>query len=68
MTVESADSVDMQCVRSSAREVFPEKACGKGNVSENYNAALELCYNCDHDAVNISSGDKMYPTAIIWYI
>jgi hypothetical protein len=44
---------------------FPDKAGGKGDLSDNLNAAAPLCQNSDLEALTISSMSEMYPTAVI---
>jgi len=44
---------------------FADKADGKGDLSDNLNAATPSCWRSDQDAVTISSVSEMYPTAVI---
>jgi len=44
---------------------FADQAGGKGDYSDNLNAASPPCWNSDHDALTISSIAEMYPTAVI---
>jgi len=45
---------------------FADKAGGKGDLSDNINAAAPSCWKSDQDALTISSVSKMYPTAVIY--
>jgi len=42
-----------------------DKAGGKGDLSDNLNAAAPSCWKSDLDALTISSMSEMYPTAVI---
>jgi len=44
---------------------FTDKGGGKGDLSDNSNAAAPSCSMSDHDALTISSVSKMYPIAVI---
>jgi len=44
---------------------FADKAGGKGDLSDNLNAAAASCLQSDQDALTISSMSKMYLTAVI---
>jgi len=44
---------------------FADKAGGKGDLSDNLNAAAPSCWKSDHNAFTISSVSEMYPTAVI---
>ena len=44
---------------------FADNAGGKGNLSDNLNAAAPSCWKSDQGASTISSVSKMYPTAAI---
>jgi len=44
---------------------FADKAGGKGDLSDNFNAAAPSCWKSDQDALTISSVSEMYLTAII---
>jgi len=44
---------------------FANKAGGKGDLSDNLNAAAPSCCKSDQDALTISSVSEMYPTAVI---
>jgi len=43
MTVDSSDLADIEYLSSSSREVFPDKAGGKGDLSDRSNAAAPAC-------------------------
>jgi len=45
---------------------FADKAGGKGDLSDNVNAAAPSCRRSDHDAWMISSISEIYSTAVIW--
>jgi len=45
---------------------FADKAGGKGNLSDNLNAAAPSCWKFDQDGLTISSLSEMYPMAVIW--
>jgi len=47
------------------RSSFADKAGGKGDLSDNLNAAAQSCWKSDQDALTISSVSKMYPTVVI---
>jgi len=44
---------------------FAGKSGGKGDLSDNLNAAAPSCWKSDHDALMISLVSEMYPTAVI---
>jgi len=44
---------------------FADKASGKGDLSDNLNAAAPSCWKSDKDASTISSVSEMYPTVVI---
>ena len=44
---------------------FADKAVGKGDLSDNLNAAAPSCWKSDQDVLTISSVSEMYPTAVI---
>jgi len=44
---------------------FVDTGGGKGDFSDNVNAAAPSCWKSDHDALTISSVCGMYPTAVI---
>ena len=44
---------------------IPDQGGGKGDLSDNLNAASPSCWKSDHDALMISSIFKIYPTAVI---
>jgi len=44
---------------------FADKAGGKGDLSDNLNAAAPSCWKSDQDALMHSSVSEMYPTAVI---
>jgi len=47
---------------------FVDNAAGKGDLSDNLNAAAPSCWTSDQDALTISSVTEMYPTAVICLI
>jgi len=50
-------------VRSPGRS-FADKGGGKGDLSDNLNAAAPSCWKSDHNALTISCVSIMYPTAV----
>jgi len=46
--------------------IFAGKGGGKGDLSDNLNAAAPSCLTSDQDALTISSVSKMYSTAVIY--
>jgi len=44
---------------------FADKAGGKGDLSDNLNAAAPSCWKSDQDALTISSVSEIYSTAVI---
>ena len=46
---------------------FGDTAGGKGDLSDNINAAAPSCWTSDQDALMISSVSKTYPTAVICF-
>jgi len=44
---------------------FADKAGGKGDLSDNLNAAAPSCWKSDQDALTISSVSEIYPMAVI---
>jgi len=44
---------------------FAEKGGGKGDYSDNLNAATPLCWKCNHNALTISSVSEMSPMVVI---
>jgi len=44
---------------------FADKDGGKGDLSDNLNAATPSCWKSDQDALTISSVSEIYPTAVI---
>jgi len=44
---------------------FADNAAGKGDLSDNLNAAAPSCWKSDQDALSISSVSEMYPTSVI---
>jgi len=44
---------------------FADKAGGKGDLSDNLNAATPSCWQSDQEALTISFMSEMYPTAAI---
>jgi len=44
---------------------FPDKAGGKGDLSDNWNTAAPSCWKSDQDALMSSTVSEMYPTAVI---
>ena len=60
------------CVRRTFNTVVPppgrsfaDNADGKGDLSENLNAATPSCSKCDQDALTISSVSELYPSIVI---
>ena len=51
-------------VRSPGRS-FADNCGGKGDLSDNLNAAAPSCWKSDQDALTISFVSEMYPTAVI---
>jgi len=45
---------------------FADKGGGKGDLSDNLNAAAPSCWKCDQDALMTSSMSEMYLTAVIF--
>jgi len=45
---------------------FADKGGGKGDISNNLNAATPSCWKSDHNALMISLVSEIYPTAVTW--
>jgi len=68
MTINSPDSVDIQYLSSTSRDVLSYPCGGKGDLSDNVNAAWPTCWKFDQDDLMISLDSEMYSmTVICWF-
>jgi len=64
MAAHWCELADVQHLSSYSREVICRQAGGKGDLSDNSNAATPSCWKLDQDALMISSVSEMYPMAV----